>query len=366
MSSVSEAQVNEEGIISQIRRRFSCTNNRLLVGLGDDAAVIGPPEGQNGGRRLNVCSQVLATDILVEGVHFSRRYMDLAEIGYKAVSVNVSDMAAMGAECVYALGNLGVPRDAENTEVSQLLDGVGEALKEFGADLIGGDTVRAPQWLLSFSMIGSIASQPLTRSGAKPGDAIWHSGELGLSQLGFHQLQAGVEDGSVLAREAHVRPKPQLALGQWLSSEELASACMDLSDSLSQCLLQLADASGVGMQIDLQNYDFSGELQEFARQRRSVAKHGSNGNGPAAFGIPGRMSTDRKAREFASLSEFLLGSAEDYQLLFTAPFSSTARLLRESPVPLTRIGTVLPADEGLMYTDELGRNRVLQASGFEH
>src|SRR5690606_14078611 len=124
-------------------------------------------------------------------------------------------------------------------------------------------------------------------SGAKPGDAIWHSGALGLSQLGFHQLQAGSEDITAAAREAHVRPVPQLALGQWLSREELASACMDLSDSLSQCLLQLADASGVGMQLDLQNYEFSAELRQFAQQRRSMTKPAGNGNGAASFGIPG-------------------------------------------------------------------------------
>ncbi|MCB1218749.1 thiamine-phosphate kinase [bacterium] len=361
MSQAATTQVNEAGIIGQIRRRFSCTNNRLLVGLGDDAAVIGPEEGQTAGRRLNVCSQVLATDILVEGVHFSRRYMNLREIGYKAVSVNVSDMAAMGAECVYALGNLGVPRDASNEEVGELLDGVSDALEEFGASLIGGDTVRAPQWLLSFSMIGSISSEPLTRSAAAPGDVVWHSGELGLSQVGFHRLQGGEREGHADVCQAHLHPLPQLALGQWLSREGLASACIDLSDSLSQCLLQIAEASNVGLQLDLQQYEYAPLFRQFCEERQGKARTAGSG-----FSVPGKMQADRQTREYGSPSEFLLESSEDYQLLFTAPAASTARLLRDAPVPLRRIGTVLPADEGLMYVDEQGRNRVLEARGYQH
>ncbi len=365
-----KAQINEEGIIGQIRRRFSCTNSRLLVGLGDDAAVIGPYHSIMPGKRLNVHSQVLATDILVEDVHFSRRYMDLAEIGYKSVAVNASDMAAMGAECVYALGNLGVPRDAGSEDVARLLDGVSEAMDEFGASLIGGDTVRSPQWLLSFSMIGSISSKPLSRNGARPGDLVWHSGDLGLSQLGFHQLQGDLAHVSEQARLAHVRPKPQLALGQWLSRHELASACLDLSDSLSKCLLQLAEASGVGLRINLQDYPYHPQLREFSWQLAD--KHPGNGSGsddPAgvlAFKVPGAMFPDGQPQTYAGLSDFLLAASEDYQLLFTAPESATARLLADAPVPLQKLGRVLTAVEGLSYVDQAGVSHNLQRSGYEH
>ena len=360
MSRSTRARINEEGIIGQIRRRFSCTNSQLLVGLGDDAAVVGPPQAPDSKRPLNVRSQVLATDILVEGVHFSLKTMDLREIGYKAVAVNVSDMAAMGAQCVFALGNLGVPRDADSGEVGQLLDGVSEALDEFGASLIGGDTVRAPQWLMSFSLIGSIDSDPLVRSGAQPGDLIWHSGELGLSQLGFHQMQAGIAIPGGLPRQAHIRPRPRLELGQWLSCEGLASACLDLSDSLSQCLLQLASASEVGMQIDLQDYPFHPELLAF------VAELGRDSGEAPEIVIPEQMQSDEQSRSYGSIAELLLGSAEDYELLFTAPPSSSARLRSESPVPLRCLGTVLPQASGLHYADELGRNLELTSSGYMH
>lgn len=352
--------INEEGIIGEIRRRFSCTNSQLLVGLGDDAAVVRPQCEADTSKPLNVHSQVLATDILVEGVHFSLQYMNLTEIGYKAVAVNVSDMAAMGAECVYALGNLGVPRDAESEDISRLLDGVSEALSLFGASLIGGDTVRSPQWLMSFSLIGSIDTDPLVRSGARVGDVIWHSGTLGLSQVGFHLLQAGLAGETSLARLAHVRPMPMLELGQWLSRENLATACLDLSDSLSQCLHQLASASNVGMQIDLSDYEYHPEVVSFLDDLR-------DGSGTErAVSIPARMQSDTEPGTFASSAEFLLGCAEDYQLLFTAAPSATQRLLEEPPVPLRRLGTVVPAREGLHFRDELGEVHALARLGYAH
>jgi thiamine-monophosphate kinase len=359
-SRAKSSQINEEGIIGQIRRRFSCTNSQLLVGLGDDAAVVSPRQDAGLAKPLNVRSQVLATDILIEGVHFSLDYMSLSEIGYKAVAVNVSDMAAMGAECVYALGNLGVPRDADSDDISSLLDGVSEALNEFGASLIGGDTVRSPQWLMSFSLIGSIESPPLLRSGAQAGDVIWHSGDIGLSQVGFHQLQAGTARENSLARRAHVRPRPMLELGQWLSSECLATSCLDLSDSLSQCLLQLATASNVGMRIDLADYALHPELLEFLAELPD--KTGTR----QGIRIPADMQGDQEAADYASTAEFLLSCAEDYQLLFTADPAVTQRLLGESPIPLRRLGTVVPAAEGLLYCDERGESHQLSRLGYAH
>jgi len=305
---------------------------------------------------------VVTTDLLVEGVHFDLAYCSLADAGYKAVAVNVSDIAAMGAKPAQAFGILGVPREATVKQVDELLAGVGEAAAEYGVMLAGGDTVAAPQWILGFTITGDLVGPPLLRSGARPGDIVWHSGCLGLSQTGLHLLNAdetGASDPDPVA--AQLRPQAQVELGRFLQRERLASACLDLSDSLAQCLLQLADASNVGLSLDFSGYQPAGAIRDFISSRRRW-----RAGGPAGFSVPGRYHPNVKSRRYHSPVEFLLASAEDYGLLFTTPPPATTTLLGKAPVPVTRLGVVVAEGEGRFFRDQDHRTHKLTRLGFEH
>jgi len=257
------SRFGEAEIIRQVAQRFAGLSHGVQVGIGDDAAVLDIEEP---------ISQLLTTDTLIEGVHFDLRYMSLADVGYKALAVNLSDINAMGGESSVALGTLGVPRGATVEDIDALLDGIADALplcRDAGqqCSLIGGDTVAAPQWIIGFTVVGQVTGQPLLRSGARVGDEVWHSGELGLSGVGLQVLQQtvgpaparpAVETATVVmcrpyaatTAQAHVRPTPPLALGPWLQRSGLATAAQDLSDSLSQVALQLARASGMAIELD--------------------------------------------------------------------------------------------------------------------
>lgn len=323
-----ERFATEAWIIRRVAERFGAHGSGVELGIGDDAAVLKSPPGLN---------QLVTTDTLIEGVHFDLSYMSLADVGYKALAVNLSDINAMGGESVAAVGTLGVPKGAAESDIDALLDGVEDALRMCSnagqpCALIGGDTVVAPQWIVGFTVIGKVEGKPLLRSGAKPGDIIWHSGTLGLSGVGFERLRRG----RAAASSAHVRPVPPLALGPWLQGGGYATAAQDLSDSLSQVALQLARASGVGIELDLRDYVFAAEVLEYA------TKTGAS-----------------------SVAEFLLAQAEDYELLFTTP-PEFAHLMDDAPRGCTRLGRVVDAGEGDSYFDELGAQHDLTAIGFEH
>ncbi|MCC7477116.1 hypothetical protein IT575_01550 [bacterium] len=374
-------RLSERGIITAVTAGGigAAADPRLLLGPGDDAAVLrlGPLDS---GRRLNASDTVITTDLLVEGVHFDLRYITLADAAFKALAVNLSDCAAMGARPAYALGQLGVPAGASQAQIDALLEGLAE-LQHFSAQqgcplqLIGGDTVAAPQWIIGFTVLGELsgAAAALTRSGARPGHGIWLSAGLGRAQTGLCVLSGSVASGRSnrpapadfpRACAALRRPLPGLALGLWLQREGLASACLDTSDSLSESLLLLAQASGAGLLLDLSAPQLEPEVEAFllwlASRRRGP------GEEKAALNLPGALDPAGRPRAYASRADWLLACAEDYGLLFSAPESASLRLLREAPGRLLRIGTVVDSAEGCHYRAEDGKLYPLQRSGYEH
>jgi thiamine-monophosphate kinase len=348
--------VTEQRIIELVAKRFASIDSRVIVGIGDDAAVL---KGAGGGASKHRRDRV--DQVVIEGVHFDRRYLSLGDIGYKALAVNLSDIAAMGASPTFAFGCLGVPPGMLSSEVKELLNGVHAAASPAKVELAGGDTVAAPQLVVSFTVLGEVRGKALMRSGAKVGDLLWHSGDLGLSQVGLHLLCSGKYSARHPGVQAHRRPVPQLALGEFLRQSGLATACLDSSDSLAQCLLQLTDASQVGLRLELTDYSLAGPVSEFIDFRRKAPRHG-----PAAFSVPAAMQPDGRREVVPSSTEFLLASAEDYQLLFTAPPKATERLLAGSPVPLGRLGRVVPRRNGRRYYGEDGKLRKLVPLGYEH
>jgi thiamine-monophosphate kinase len=325
---------SEREIIALLARRFRPGGDAVVAGIGDDAAVLrvpGDPE----------MFQIVTTDLLVEGIHFDRRYMSLEDIGYKALAVNLSDIAAMGADPQAAFGCLGLPPGFSKGDADSLVDGVAAACEESGAALAGGDTVGAHQLVIGFTVLGRTTGRPLMRSGARPGDDVWHSGGLGLSEAGFQLLSRGLDCPGELAA-AHRRPRAQLELGRWLQREGIASACIDLSDSLSKCALQLAGASDAGLELDFQGYEFHPALREaIADPLRELGGHDT-------------------------LAGFVLASSEDYQLLFTAAAEFRERITAEAPGEPRLLGVVPERPAGCRFRDERGTSHELNEIGWEH
>ena len=197
--------------------------------------------------------QVLTTDAVVEGVHFDRRFSSLSDIGFKAVAVNVSDIVAMGATPEFALLSLILPDRFSRIELDALLDGVLEMAAEARITVAGGNISRSPGPLIvDVAATGSVRPRRfLTRSGGRPGDAVYVTGTIAGAAAGLAALKEGAIVGPMSGPiRRHRRPQPRLRMGMLLGRNRAASACMDLSDGLADAVRQIAEASGTGAIID--------------------------------------------------------------------------------------------------------------------
>jgi thiamine-monophosphate kinase len=300
----------------------------VSIGIGDDAAVLdGTPDQQ----------WVVTTDTLVAGVHFP---LDAApsDIGFKAVAVNVSDLAAMGAEPRFATLALTLP-GIDPGFVDPLLRGLADALARDRVALIGGDTTRGPL-SLTVTAIGEVPrGMALTRSGARVDDRVYVSGTLGdaAAALAMRGVWPTLDEAGRLARsrleQRLARPHPRVALGRALRG--IASACIDVSDGLAQDLGHIANRSGLAAVVD-------SNLLPLSRALQTVIVDPDR-SWPLAFG------------------------GDDYELCFCAPASASAeieRIASDLKLPLTCIGTMGPG-AGVHVLDRAGR--VSQAPrGYEH
>ena len=293
--------------------------------LTDDAALVTLPAG----REL-----VVAKDAMVADVHFLAD--DPAElVGAKLLRVNLSDLAAMGAEPLGYLLVLARSRGIGDDWLQAFASGLLADQSEFGCHLLGGDTVSTPGPLtLSLTILGTIPrSSALLRSGARVEDDVWVSGSLGDAALGLRVLRglAVTEDEALALVDRYRKPRPRLALGKALRG--LASAAIDVSDGLVADLGHILDTSGVGATIDASLLPLS----------------------PAGRGVPG-------ARDAA------LAGGDDYELLFTAPAARRAEVAALSAtcdVAVTRIGSIRQTP-GLEVVDAAGRKVAVDRAGWTH
>jgi thiamine-monophosphate kinase len=226
--------LGETELIERIRRRFPAS---VPVGIGDDAAILDVPPGHN----LVYCS-----DLVAENTHFIRGMHPPDSVGYKAVAVNVSDVGAMGGTPMSFVISLAAPGELEVSWVDAFYSGVERACREFGVSLVGGDTSSASSIFIDVSMVGSVRSgSAVLRSGARPGDGIYITGNLGGSALGLELLRAGKTSDAAVQR--HLYPQPRHRVGAAVVG--LAHAMIDVSDGLSTDLMHVLRASGVSARI---------------------------------------------------------------------------------------------------------------------
>ena len=217
---------------------------RLLPGppagetwIGDDAALVLPPLG----------GMLLAADLVVAGVHADLSLVGLDDFGWKALSVNVSDIAAMGGQPTHALVSVAGPPDVD---LELLYSGIAQAVDAYGCPVVGGDLSTAGQLVVAVTVLGDAGARPpVLRSGALPGDTIFVTGPLGASAAGLEALQAGRADEAPDLVAAHRRPIARVGEGRAARAAG-ATAMVDVSDGLVADLRHLADASGVGLSLD--------------------------------------------------------------------------------------------------------------------
>jgi thiamine-monophosphate kinase len=330
-------ELSEDELIEAIRRVVDAEHPGVLLGIGDDAALVAPGSGET----------VLTTDMLIEGVHFERGSISPRDLGAKAIVVNVSDIAAMAASPRYALVSLGLPEDVEAAWVVELAAGMRAACDEYALALVGGDTDRAPVVVVSVSVAGDVApGRAVPRSGARVGDAVVVTGELGAAAGGFalsraHPSRAAAALSQPWGRElAEALARPVARVGEARTLAQAgATAMMDISDGLAKDLARLCRASGVGARVELARVPVAAALRAGAET----------------------LGVDALA--------LALGGGEDYELLATLPPEAVgparAALDERFGVPLAEIGRIVEGS-GLVAVDADGREAPLEPVGWDH
>ncbi|MCX7717568.1 MAG: thiamine-phosphate kinase [Candidatus Sumerlaeaceae bacterium] len=313
------ADIGERALIAALAPYVAASAGDVVVGIGDDAAVIArEPDG--------VWHDVVTTDMLAAGTHFlANSDTDWRRLGHKAVAANISDLAAMGARPRYLLVSLAVPQTQTVTSLLSLYEGMREEAMRWGAVLVGGDTVRLSALTISITAVGSVPAGraiPL-RSNAKPGQNVYVSGHLGSSAAGLLILTGAplvnpcADSVRLRLLERHLKPEPRPLLGQILTAVCPDLAMVDISDSLYNEMHMLAQASGIGFEIESDRIPVCEELREYCR------------------------CADRDPVELA------LFSGEEYELLFCTAASpdalASALAAAGSSVPVSLIGRVTDA-----------------------
>lgn len=312
--------LKEKTLIERIRKRASSAPG-LVTGIGDDAAVLRLPSGHQA---------LITTDFSLEGVHFRREWHPAEVVGHRCLTRGLSDIAAMGGKPVAAFLSLAVPGSLPQSWVDDFLRGLLKLADTFCVPLAGGDTAQSPKGVLAdIVVLGSAAKgRAVLRSGAKPGDQIYVTGQLGGSAATLNLLFSGRK---LRHRDYphHFHPNPRLKVGQFLSAHKIASAMIDISDGLSTDLAHICDESAVGAHVEADSIP----LARIGRPIRSV---------------------DLKSA---------LHGGDDYELLFTAR-PRTRVPLQIAGVPITRIGRITKSKR--IVLSKGGTETELKPQGWQH
>jgi len=311
--------VSEFSAISQLEALFRQASAQVELGIGDDAAVL-----KSAGR------WVWTVDSAVEHVHFERAWLSLADLGFRSFQAAASDVSAMGGAPFAALSSVIFPSDFAAADLNQLARGQRAAARALGCAIVGGNLARGAELSITTTVVGSVKRRPLLRSGARVGDELWLSGDVGWAAAGLRLLQAGTRRGtSTAARRAlSAFRRPQARLSAGLDLARTAHAAIDISDGLAGDARHLAQASGVELLIDV----------------------------PALLATVSPALPSLAARLGVSALELALYGGEDYAILAAGP-------KRARPTSARVIGSV-GKGQGVWLLDGGRRRRV--GRGFEH
>jgi len=315
--------LGEKKLIQQIRR-LARGGPSVVTGIGDDCAVLRVPPGHD---------LLVTTDFTIENVHFRRDWHPPELVGRRCLTRGLSDIAAMGGAPRAAFLSLAVSSDVPQRWVDRFLKGLLDLAKEFKLPLAGGDTTQSPAGIQAdIVVVGSVPKgKAVLRSGAKPGERIYVTGELGGAAAVLARLVESKPVGAGYAQ--HLRPQARVAVGQSLRRRGLASAMIDLSDGLSTDLEHICQESHVGAEIEA-------EAIPRAQVRRGK----------------------RELGEECVALELALHGGDDYELLFTSAAKVPAEI---AGVRVTRIGRTIRA-EGMRLIGADGKRQPLRAAGWEH
>ena len=328
------SELGEFGLIDLLAKMVSSSQNnqsepcqQLIVGIGDDAAVW----------HGDASTQLATIDSLIQDVHFSLRIISWKELGWKALAVNLSDIAAMGGVPGYALVSLALPGDTEVEDVATLYEGMIELAQQFEVAIVGGDTCQAPVVSITVTILGSIKGKHvLSRSAARPGDKVAVTGYPGSAAAGLEMLTNKLQfapEVTTYLRDSFLRPLPRIAEGQLLVEQGVTTA-IDISDGLLSDLRQICKASQVSARVEVDRLP----VQSMVRDN---------------FG--------KRALELA------LSGGEDYELLFTAGAEVINKVRGEAPCPVTMIGEITAGKPGeVSLFDTNGNPFNLREAGWEH
>ena len=330
-------QLGEFGLIDRIRSTLPEPGPNVVVGIGDDVAVL---EGSAESVWLATC------DVQVEGAHFLRSSIPPRSLGRKALAINLSDIASAGGIPRFALVSLGLPPDLEVGFIDELYAGLREEGERYGVEIVGGNISksRLGMFIDVFLLGETLRGNVVLRSGAAPGDRIMVTGSLGDAAAGVALLLDGalqVEDPyGATARERQFLPTPRVKEGALIGALRQANAMIDVSDGLAGDLGHLCQKSGVHARLEAERLPVRPENRAL-----SQAVHGDQWH-------------------------FALHGGEDYELLFTAPIGRAERLAQritaETGTPVTIIGDILPADQPNELVLPDGKTVPFGATGWDH
>ncbi len=333
------AELSERALIRMIRDSAVTAAPGLIQGIGDDCAVFGSTEA---GQWL------ISTDTLVDQVHFDRQWHPPELLGRKCIAVNLSDIAAMGGRPRFVLLSLCLPPALASEWLQRWLSGALAIMAEQGCILIGGDTVRGRELVISVTVIGEAARDTVVyRSGARPGDTIYVSGLLGSAAAGLALFQKAKQDGTPPGHwpqwqallDAHLNPAPQVQLGQRLGGSGCVTSMQDISDGLATDLAHICQESGTGSIL-------------YAER------------------LPALPSLDSAATFLGKEKlDLLLKGGEDYQLLFTVhpgrEKELEASILNTLHHQIYPVGTITEG-QGVILEENDGTRSDITFQGYEH
>lgn len=319
------AELGEFGLIDRIKAHVAASPS-VLLGIGDDAAALVPTQG---------FVTLITSDMLLEGVHFDLSFCDPRTLGRKSLSVNLSDVAAMGAHPRHFLLGVALPKDVPLEFMDGFMGGMLEQAERFGATLVGGDTCASKGGVaISVTALGEQRPElVLKRSGARPGDLVCVTGTVGDAAAGLNRLMRGEREGFLVSRQ--LDPTPRVEAGIALAETGCVTAMIDVSDGVLQDLGHICEMSGVGARLELARLPLSDEyLSECAEDPFALA----------------------------------LSGGEDYELLFCIPEGRDAEAMEvcaRAGVPVSVIGTVT-AGSGIELAAPDGTPYRAPRRGFDH